>query len=854
MKSKSFFLLCIFIYTFNCVSGQIVFTTNNREIQRGDSVLLTWSVDIKKALTFEIKDVAKNCTKTGSMYFKPDSSQSLKFVVKTKKKEFKKSIFIEVLSPTFKRIEVPERATDEELSYIKWETKNSVSVEIVGVAKNLPPVGDTLIRLNQTTPYLFVCHNKLGFTDTVSKLIKVTILESMNIPDSVFYNEVSKITWKYKNAKKVIVVGESNEFKVIDTLSIKLKTSQSYKIFVIRNSGDTIKFDKLVRVVSPIKVFKLPMIVYEGSSAVLKWELVEGFTANVVDLQKNIPAKGEIIVTPNVQNSYSIEIKEKNKVLFTKTVSTRVISPLIMFDVPDIAYINNEELIRWKVAEGYEVSISDIGENLKTTDNIKVIPTVNKSYTITVKKDGKLIETETKKMQVFNRREFVSKTIKYEDMKTKIPFDIDIFSIDNSKYPDEVSVSFLVVDTLGRYILDLDFDKETDIINKVTETIDDKEFPVKDFDIQEFQNQVAVPYDISMSLDYSGSMYDNINFLEEAAKNFISKKDKTDNISLFKFDDRVVQDCSFSKDVDYILENSTFNGLDTLGGSTALYAGADFAMQSFTNTKNQKILLLFTDGEENASFQYFGTLATSANDIVKKAFEKDVRIFVVAFGSGVNSDVLKQIAWLTGGSFYNVQKKSDINKVFKEMPIIMRNYYVLTYKPKSKNGFHEVGIFYDDEKNKEVSTKYSFFAGKDYNIDEYDSQTVNDTYWKKSLNTLGTYKPISVPQAVAFFDFDKSELLPEYEEGLDVYVEFLTKFPKAIAVIFGHTDSKGTNEYCMELSEKRAQTVYNYLIAKGIDKNRLSIIPCGKTEPIWNPDLEDWKSHENRRIEIMLAE
>jgi len=854
MKKQFFIVISIIFYTFCQTNAQIVFKTDKREIHKGDSVLLTWSVDVKKVLSISLDNYASNCANVGSMYVKPDTTMSFKLVVKTKKEDLKKTVFVEVYEPSFKKIELPAKATDEQLIKINWQAVNTEYVEIVGITKNLEPTGDTAIYMKKTSPLIFVCHNKFEITDTIVKNINITILETINLPDSVFYGENSFITWKYKTMKKIIVDGDINEYELVDTLKFNIKTSKTFKFFVIKTNGDTLKIEKLVRVVSPIKSFYMPKMVYKGSSALLKWEVVEGFTANIVDIKTNIPAKGDVSVTPSEQNLYTLEVKEKNKVIFTKKISTRVVSPIILFDVPEIAYSNNKEDIKWNVANGYDVNISNIGENLKSTDVYKFMPAVNQTFTLTVKKDGNIVETLDKKMQVMNRREFATKTISYDAMTPKIPFDLEIFAIDNSKYPDEVSVSFLVVDTMGRYILDLDFDKHKDILNRVVEKIDEKDFPVKDYKIKEFKNQVAIPYDISMTLDYSGSMTDNIKILEEAAKDFINKKDNTDNINVFKFDNSLVQDCDFSTDINYLIKNTTFNGLDTLGGSTALYAGADYAMQSFTTSKNQKILLLFTDGEENSSFQYFGKFATSANDIVKNANKENVKIFVVAFGVGVNNDVLKKIAWLTGGSFYSVQRKSDINKVFKEMPIIMRNYYVLTFKPKNKDGFHEVEMFYDDEKNKEVSTNYSFYTGKDYNIDEFDSPKVENSYWKKSLNTLGTYKPISVPQAVAFFDFDKSELQDEYKAGLDVYADFLNKFPKSIAVIFGHTDLKGSDDYCMELSEKRATTVYNYLISKGIDKSRLSLVPCGKTEPIWNPDAEEWKAHENRRIEIMLAE
>ncbi|MFM2282992.1 MAG: hypothetical protein RL222_496, partial [Bacteroidota bacterium] len=83
-----------------------------------------------------------------------------------------------------------------------------------------------------------------------------------------------------------------------------------------------------------------------------------------------------------------------------------------------------------------------------------------------------------------------------------------------------------------------------------------------------------------------------------------------------------------------------------------------------------------------------------------------------------------------------------------------------------------------------------------------------------------------------FFDFDKSELKPESFAELDKLVELLLKNPAVKMEIAGHTDSKGDKKYNLLLSQKRAESVMEYLLKKGIDKLRLTAKGYGDTQPV----------------------
>lgn len=103
-----------------------------------------------------------------------------------------------------------------------------------------------------------------------------------------------------------------------------------------------------------------------------------------------------------------------------------------------------------------------------------------------------------------------------------------------------------------------------------------------------------------------------------------------------------------------------------------------------------------------------------------------------------------------------------------------------------------------------------------------------------------------------FFDFDKSDLKDESLAELATLLDLMTKNPKMCIEIGGHTDNKGTTEYNSKLSEARSKAVYDYLISKGVAKNRLSYKGYGATKPIDSNDTEECRAN-NRRTEFKVV-
>jgi outer membrane protein OmpA-like peptidoglycan-associated protein len=102
-----------------------------------------------------------------------------------------------------------------------------------------------------------------------------------------------------------------------------------------------------------------------------------------------------------------------------------------------------------------------------------------------------------------------------------------------------------------------------------------------------------------------------------------------------------------------------------------------------------------------------------------------------------------------------------------------------------------------------------------------------------------------------FFDLDKYDLKPKSIPELQKIIRFMQENPQIRVEVSGHTDNIGQDVYNKQLSEKRALSVYNYLIAKGIEKNRLVPIGYGQAKPLAD-NASDEGRQQNRRIEFRI--
>jgi peptidoglycan-associated lipoprotein len=107
-------------------------------------------------------------------------------------------------------------------------------------------------------------------------------------------------------------------------------------------------------------------------------------------------------------------------------------------------------------------------------------------------------------------------------------------------------------------------------------------------------------------------------------------------------------------------------------------------------------------------------------------------------------------------------------------------------------------------------------------------------------------------QRVVYFDFDKDEVKPEFQQIMQCHAKYLQDRPTAQMRLEGNTDERGTREYNLGLGERRGNAVSSALQANGGSASQITVISYGKEKPVCREHNEDCWS-KNRRVNIVYT-
>lgn len=111
------------------------------------------------------------------------------------------------------------------------------------------------------------------------------------------------------------------------------------------------------------------------------------------------------------------------------------------------------------------------------------------------------------------------------------------------------------------------------------------------------------------------------------------------------------------------------------------------------------------------------------------------------------------------------------------------------------------------------------------------------------------FEPVTLSSDVTFA-FDSSELRPGAEYELNQVAATLNDNPEIRVTIAGHTDSIGSNQYNLGLSQERADSVASYLMSQGVAGDRMRTVGYGEERPVATNETDEGRAL-NRRVEIM---
>lgn len=121
------------------------------------------------------------------------------------------------------------------------------------------------------------------------------------------------------------------------------------------------------------------------------------------------------------------------------------------------------------------------------------------------------------------------------------------------------------------------------------------------------------------------------------------------------------------------------------------------------------------------------------------------------------------------------------------------------------------------------------------------------------LEARPTPKGLMVTLGDVLFELNKADLKPGAARNLQPLVEVLTQDETRKVLIEGHTDSTGTRDFNMQLSDKRAASVRDFLVANGIAAERLTVKGLGPDVPLATNDTPEGRQ-TNRRVEVYIAD
>ncbi|HAU22763.1 MAG TPA: hypothetical protein DCS24_09280 [Erythrobacter sp.] len=137
----------------------------------------------------------------------------------------------------------------------------------------------------------------------------------------------------------------------------------------------------------------------------------------------------------------------------------------------------------------------------------------------------------------------------------------------------------------------------------------------------------------------------------------------------------------------------------------------------------------------------------------------------------------------------------------------------------------------------------------DQQIKELDEQTEGTGVEVTEVDN-GEAILLNLPDNVTF-DVGSFTINPSFRSTLDIIAENLRKYPNSLVDVYGHTDSTGSYEFNQRLSERRAETVANYLQSKGVSASRVRWQGFGETMPVASNDTGYGRA-SNRRVEIKI--
>lgn len=278
------------------------------------------------------------------------------------------------------------------------------------------------------------------------------------------------------------------------------------------------------------------------------------------------------------------------------------------------------------------------------------------------------------------------------------------------------------------------------------------------------------------------------------------------------------------------------------------------------------------DGKKWTSSENIGLpINTGADDIYYTISTNREEGFFVSNRKGgnalKNSTCCDDIYYYKLSQYIKLKLKGTVTEMLDKSAVVANAVIEVYIKDKkSSDKFLVKTITTDNAGNYETSVE----PGQDYYlvVKKNDYLGASDDVSTRDITTSGDIdrdlqmikkpkEPIHLPNIQ--YEFDKSDIMASSKPAIDTTVlKLMQNNPELIVEIESHTDSKGSDQFNMKLSQKRAESVVNYMISKGIDAKRLKAVGYGESKPIAPNENSDGSDNpdgraKNRRTDFKIV-
>ena len=225
--------------------------------------------------------------------------------------------------------------------------------------------------------------------------------------------------------------------------------------------------------------------------------------------------------------------------------------------------------------------------------------------------------------------------------------------------------------------------------------------------ISVFENTVQ-PFTGVVMLDFSGSMTANLKLLKQGTEQFLLRMLPEDKAQVGAFSDKIMFSGRFISDRDALIRS-----LEDLqyGTPTALFDAIDASIDKLLNIEGRKVVVVFTDGDDNYSKNGYAGVRDRARD-------KDVMIYAiglrsVVFGQVTKPDAnLRKLADATGGGYFELKSTDELGPTFTRVAQELHSLYLIGFSPeKLDNKEHKLEVRLK-QPNMKIRARTSYVASQ----------------------------------------------------------------------------------------------------------------------------------------------